>query len=63
MVDGSSWNEEYELVTAKGKNIWVNAIGKTIFRHEKCIKIQNFKSKTCLPTRRVRSDEYKKGNS
>ena len=43
MVDGSSWNEEYELVTAKGKNIWVNAIGKTIFRHEKCIKIQNFK--------------------
>lgn len=36
---GKPWDLELQLITAKGKELWVRAIGKTEFKDEKCIRV------------------------
>ncbi len=33
MVDGTPWNEKLQLITGKGKEIWVIAAGKALFKN------------------------------
>jgi PAS domain S-box-containing protein len=39
MSDGTAWDVELQLVTAKGNEIWVRAIGETEFYEGKCVRI------------------------
>lgn len=39
IVDGTPWDVELQLVTQKGNEVWVRAIGQTKFHEGKCIRI------------------------
>jgi len=39
LIDGKSWNEELQIVNAKGEEIWVRALGSAEFEGGKCIKL------------------------
>ncbi|MDR7130746.1 PAS domain S-box-containing protein [Algoriphagus sp. 4150] len=39
MLTGESWDLELQMVTYKGNELWVRAIGKTEFEDGKCIRI------------------------
>lgn len=39
IADGTAWDVELQLVTAKGKEIWVRAIGEAEFFEGKCIRL------------------------
>lgn len=36
---GVPWNEELQIITAKGKEIWVAALGQAEFQQGKCVRI------------------------
>jgi signal transduction histidine kinase/CheY-like chemotaxis protein len=36
---GEPWNEECQLVTAQGREIWVQAIGRAEFKDGKCVRL------------------------
>jgi signal transduction histidine kinase/CheY-like chemotaxis protein len=36
---GTSWNEELQIITAKGNEIWVTALGQAEFKQGKCVRI------------------------
>ena len=40
MTDGKPWDLECVLVTAKGREIWVRAVGEVVFEHDSPIKIR-----------------------
>jgi CheY-like chemotaxis protein/nitrogen-specific signal transduction histidine kinase len=37
--DGKQWNIEIELITAKGKPIWVSTFGEPEFKNGKCVRL------------------------
>ena len=37
--DGKSFNKELQIITAKGKTVWVRAIGKPEFRQGRCVSL------------------------
>ncbi len=37
--DGTPWDEELILVTAKGKEVWVNATGQAEFQNGQCVRL------------------------
>ncbi|WP_157691911.1 PAS domain S-box protein [Polaribacter sp. KT25b] len=37
--NNSSWDEELQIVTAQGKNIWVRAIGQPEFINNECVRL------------------------
>ena len=39
IAHGTPWDLELELVTAKGRNIWVRALGKPHFEDNKCVRL------------------------
>ncbi|MFT6123834.1 MAG: PAS domain S-box-containing protein [Oleiphilaceae bacterium] len=39
LEEGIPWNEELQIVTAKGNVIWVAALGQAEFKHGKCVRL------------------------
>ncbi|WP_170064479.1 PAS domain-containing sensor histidine kinase [Polaribacter glomeratus] len=39
ITNNTSWDEELQIVTTKGKTIWVRAIGKPEFKDDKCVRL------------------------
>lgn len=39
ITDGKEYDKELELITAKGNQKWVRAIGKSLFENDECIKV------------------------
>lgn len=39
VINGKFYDEELELITAKGNHKWVRAIGKPLFQNGKCVKV------------------------
>ncbi|MGB4400033.1 MAG: PAS domain S-box protein, partial [Daejeonella sp.] len=39
IIDGTPWDMELEIVTAKGNKRWVRAIGEAEFVNDKCVKL------------------------
>lgn len=39
MLKGLAWDEELQIVTSDGEEVWVRAIGSPVFNGDKCVKL------------------------